>query len=170
MTEREKKILIDRLIPVPQKIEFYDGNDYLIAAGCRVKITVSDDSNCRELADRLFKSYWQTVPEVVICQAEYPATDSGDAYSIKIDENELQICAASHTGLFNALKTLRQLAEVQRGTEEVAGYFLVPCTIQDAPALEFRGIHLCIFPETPLWPVWQRCRAGNVFLPKTASR
>ena len=61
-------------------------------------------------------------------------------------------------GLLNAFKTLRQLAEVQRGTEKVTGYFLVQCEINDAPAMEFRGIHLCIFPETPLWDIEKQIR------------
>ena len=64
MTEREKKIITDRLIPVPQHIEFQDGNDYIIADGCRVKLTLPDDSGCRELVERLFKSYWKTISEV----------------------------------------------------------------------------------------------------------
>ena len=58
----------------------------------------------------------------------------------------------------NALKTLRQLAEVQRGTARLAGYFIVPCQIKDEPAVTFRGIHLCIFPETPLWDIERQIR------------
>lgn len=158
MTEREKKIITDRLIPVPQHIEFQDGNDYIIADGCRVKLTLPDDSGCRELVERLFKSYWKTIPEISIYPEDYTPLQNDESYKIVIDENELIISAASYSGLFNAMKTLRQLAEVQRGTPELSGYFLVPCTIQDAPALSFRGIHLCIFPETPLWDLEKQLR------------
>ena len=158
MTEREKKILTDRLIPVPQKIEFRDGADYIISNGCLVKIFVANDAGCRELADRHFRSYWQTIPEIVVCPDDYTPLDNEESYGIEINEKELKISAASSTGVFNAMKTLRQLAEVQRGTPETAGYFLVQCTIHDAPALAFRGIHLCIFPETPLWDIEKQLR------------
>ena len=158
MTEREKKILTDRLIPVPQKIEFHDGNEYIIADGCKVEITIPDDSGCGELVIGLFQSYWQTTPEMIICPEDYTPLQNDESYGIEINEKVLKISAVSRAGVFNAMKTLRQLAEVQRGTVEVSGYFLVPCTIQDAPALAFRGIHLCIFPETPLWDLEKQLR------------
>ncbi len=158
MTEREKKILTDRLIPVPQKIEFTDGADYIISDGCPVKIFAANDAGCGELVEKLFRSYWQTTPEIIIYPEDHTPSSNDESYRIEIDEEELRISAASYSGVFNAMKTLRQLAEVQRGTVEVSGYFLIPCTIHDAPALSFRGIHLCIFPETPIWDIEKQLR------------
>ncbi len=158
MTEREIKILTDRLIPRPQKIEFRDGNEFLICDSCMVTLKLQRDAgNCAALAGKLFSAYWQSVPEIRL--ETLPETlNCDESYKINISENILEISANGKTALLNAMKTLRQLAEVQRGTERVSGYFLVQCDIDDFPALAFRGIHLCIFPETPLWDIEKQLR------------
>lgn len=46
------------------------------------------------------------------------------------------------------MRTLRQLAESSRLTPKVSNYQIPAVTIEDAPAMEFRGFHLCWFPET----------------------
>ena len=53
MTEREIKILTDRLIPRPQKIEFRDGNEFLICDNCMVTLKLPRDAeNCAALAGK----------------------------------------------------------------------------------------------------------------------
>ena len=158
MTEREKKIMIDRLVPRPQKIEFCDNAEYILEDGCKLIIHVPEnEKSCIDLAVKLFTSYWQCVPDV--CAGGCSGILSGnESYEITVSENLLEISVSGRSALLNALKTLRQLAEVRRGTETLSGYFLVPCHIQDAPALAFRGIHLCIFPETPLWDIEKQLR------------
>ncbi len=158
MTEREVNILCDRLIPRPQKINFRDGAEYILCDNCMVTVNVRHDGEqCAELAGKLFASYWQCVPEVRIGSLP-EALNNGESYEVKISENVLEISGNGTAAVFNAMKTLRQLAEVQRGTERVSGYFLVQCEIRDFPALAFRGIHLCIFPETPLWDIEKQLR------------
>ena len=56
------------------------------------------------------------------------------------------------------MRTLRQLAEIERGAPGSCCYVLPMCAVEDAPATEFRAIHLCIFPETPMWFVEKQLR------------
>ena len=158
MTERDVKILTDRLIPRPKKIDFRDGSEYLLRDNCAVALNVAHDrGSCAELAGKLFMAYWQCAPDIRI--GDLSGTLRGEeSYKISITENLLEISAHGRNALLNAMKTLRQLAEVQRGTKTVSGYFLVQCDVDDAPALNFRGIHLCIFPETPLWDIEKQLR------------
>ena len=159
MNAEEVKILTGRLIPVPKKIKFKDGAVYPIRRRCAVTLNVppSGDIDFRKTAASLFRAYWQVTPSFTVKTAaavKLPA----EGYRIKVSEKELAITAGDYAGLLNAMKTLRQLAEVERGTEKAAGYFLVQCEIGDAPAVPFRGIHLCIFPETPLWDIEKQIR------------
>ena len=62
----------------------------------------------------------------------------------------LVVAATDLAGLRDSFKTLRQLAETFSDTASTATsrYFIPELTIDDAPTIAFRGIHLCWFPET----------------------
>ena len=114
--------------------------------------------NTPENGRSLFKAYWQIIPKITVKESPSTKKLSSEAYRIKVTGSELEISAVTAPGVMNAMKTLRQLAEVDRGTEKLTGYFLVQCEISDEPAMEFRGIHLCVFPETPLWDIEKHIR------------
>ena len=159
MNEREKKILTDRLIPVPRKIDFRDGEPFPLTEKCPVRIAVSSgQEKIGEKVPELFRSFWGVTPELRLAQESVPAQAFPGSYAVKIRSDLLEIEAEAFDGVLNAMKTLRQLAEVTRNTAALQGHFLVPCDIEDSPAMEFRGIHLCIFPETPLWDIEKQIR------------
>ena len=159
MTSDEIRIMTERLVPVPRRIDFREGPVYQLGNGCRVRLcVVSPSGNEVKAMAALFQSYWQVMPDVVLELWPDAAGIGSEAYEIKVSETELSITAGDYAGLLNAMKTLRQLAEPNRGTERLSGYFLLQCEISDAPAMAFRGIHLCIFPETPLWDIEKQLR------------
>ena len=158
MNPRETKILIDRLIPIPKECRFNDAPEYLLENNCGITINAAKTSGVAEKADALCGAYWNISPALTLRKNAALGKEHPDAYRIRITGKRLSITAKGITGVMNAFKTLRQLAEVRRGTEKVTGYFLVPCEINDEPALDFRGIHLCIFPETPFWDVEKQIR------------
>ncbi len=158
MDSHEEKILLDRLIPIPKEIKFKDGTEYLIQDKCRITVSVAEPDGVLEKVEQLFKNYWKTEAKITLKQDAASKKIRTDGYQIKVTEKQLTVSAKDISGIRNAFRTLRQLAEVQRGTEKVAGYFLVPCDINDEPAMAFRGIHLCIFPETPLWDIEKQIR------------
>jgi len=158
MEAKEERYLLDRLIPVPKDISFKNGKDYALRERCRVVIYAADVADVDTQVPALFRQYWRVTPALSVSSDRKQSGLSADAYSIRVREKQLVISAKGLTGLTNALKTLRQLAEVERGTEKVGGYFLVPCDIDDDAAMAFRGVHLCIFPETELWDIEKQIR------------
>ncbi|OQA84595.1 MAG: Glycosyl hydrolase family 20, catalytic domain [Lentisphaerae bacterium ADurb.Bin242] len=158
MDSREEHYLLDRLIPVPKEIKFKDGKEYLVRDRCKVVVNASETEGIAAKTEALFRNYWKVSPSVSVKADRKQARNPADAYAVRIEEKQLVISVKGMTGLMNALKTLRQLAEVERGTEKVSGYFLVPCEISDGPAMPFRGVHLCIFPETELWDIEKQLR------------
>ncbi len=158
MNEHEVKILTDRLIPVPQELKFNDGNEFLLNEGCTVQIFVEDTAGVEQKTLESFRLFWGIVPALAVAADAAAGEHGAEGYEIGISEKEITVKAAGMTGVMHALKTLRQLAEVQRGTERTQGYFLVPCTIKDFPAMAFRGVHICVFPETPLWDIERQIR------------
>ncbi len=158
MNEREIKILTDRLIPVPQQLEFKDGAEYLLKDNCRVSVTICDFSGVETTVKEWFKLFWGITPDLSVKGRLLQKDDALESYTIEVTEDEIRINASGRTGVMNALNTLRQLAEAERGVAKTEHYFLVQCTINDFPAMAFRGIHLCVFPETPLWDIERQIR------------
>ncbi len=146
---------MSRLVPLPQEIQFCEGDDYVLCNQCKVVIDTADNSLD---VKKFFRDFWDVTPAVEKTATSAVEAMGAEEYAIRIDAATLTISAKTAAGLRFALMTLRQLAEPQRGTAQVAAYILPECTIKDAPALPFRGIHLCIFPETKLWDIERMIR------------
>lgn len=71
-----------------------------------------------------------------------------EAYSLKARPAALEIAAHGVAGVRLAFFTLRQMAMPKRGTLKTEGWIVPGAEIEDAPAMAFRGMHLCWFPET----------------------
>ena len=78
-----------------------------------------------------------TIGDAVNAAALTPTLDGEEAYAIAIAPHTVRLAARTLSGMALALKTLAKLAD---GRSE-----LPALVIQDAPALDFRGLHLCIF-------------------------
>ncbi len=153
---RAESAIRDRLIPVPKQMELSGGTAYQICNGCTVTVQISGTEDIAEKVKGYFQTYWNVEPALAVT-GDSPVKNTED-YTIRITDGALKVSASGLTGVMNAFKTLRQLAEVRRGTVKISGYQLPQCTIEDAPAMAFRGIHLCIFPETPLWDIEKQIR------------
>jgi len=130
------------LIPRPEKITFSE-DSFLLEDGCRVVLAAPE--NVSGTLCKLFADYWQTEPSVTLEQGRI-ADD--EACRIDISPDTLRLECASDRGLRYALSTLRQLAEPVPGKERLEGYVLPCCNVSDSPAVRFRAIHFCVFPET----------------------
>jgi hypothetical protein len=79
-----------------------------------------------------------------------PSLDSGSTYALCVDATGVAVQARDETSLRHAWLTLLQLIEphcLEPGHER---FGLHHVDIQDRPAVAFRGLHLCVFPETEL--------------------
>ena len=77
----------------------------------------------------------------------------------------LIIAASDLAGLRDSFKTLRQLSETffDSSTTATARRFVPELEIDDAPALSFRGVHLCWFPETELRSIERSIRLAAYY-------
>lgn len=161
MDEREQQIILKNLIPAPEKVVFDDGEDYILKENSPVLLTFNGKKRELALAEKMLKeafaAYWQRTADLKIKtgKKQLPA---GEGYFLDIRKDLLSIVASTLSGLQNALKTLRQLAEPVRNKARTEDFFLVSCKIEDAPSFSFRGIHLCVFPETPLYELEKKIR------------
>ncbi len=155
ISEHEKSILRARLFPQPRKMEFPEADGFFrIADGAvfRISGTEQDADNLR----RVCRMFWNCdiSLEMIDLNQEMPA----EGYRVQIAADGVTIQAADHAGALNALKTLRQMAEEERGVEKYSGFELEFCTVEDAPQVAFRGLHLCWFPENHVWQLERAVR------------
>ena len=151
--------LRDRLCPQPKSVEFRRG-DFLLDKTAHVQIaTVEqlDDAQKAKIKTAL-KKYWKCEPNVAFSKIA-PKDFGREGYVLKVGDT-LSISAKDAVGVGQGLKTLRQLAEAARNGD---GYVLPYCDIRDEAALEFRGIHICIFPETTLEQLEKMVRLASYY-------
>ncbi|MBQ1278101.1 MAG: family 20 glycosylhydrolase, partial [Thermoguttaceae bacterium] len=75
----------------------------------------------------------------------------------------LVIAASDAAGIRDSLKTLFQLAEPFGDTLKTSRFLVPETKIEDRPALGFRGIHLCWFPETNAARIEQAIRIAAFY-------
>ena len=145
----EAKIIKSRMIPCPQKVELRDGPIVVMDEELAVNITMKAEAGsfATRIAN-LYKEYFGVKSEMTF--RSDPSIDiPKDGYKFHSSkESGLDISASDENGVLNALKTLRQLAEPERGMEKLRYYFLPKMYVEDEPAMAFRGMHICWFPES----------------------
>lgn len=159
----ESKVLRRRLIPEPVSTVFSEGSPYLLQNQCAITISVSGKKDLRKKVEALCQQYWNILPKITQKESSAAKKCEPEGYQLNISAKTLSVTARDWKGISHAFKTLRQLAEAVRGTERVSGYLLAPCKIKDYPAVAFRGIHICIFPETPIWDVEKQIRLAAYY-------
>ncbi len=80
--------------------------------------------------------------------ARPPELSQGAEYALRVDASGASAGARNASGARHAWFTLLQLMDADDAADGSLGFTLPHVEIQDWPALRFRGLHLCIFPET----------------------
>lgn len=153
MSYTEHEILTARVNPQP--VDFRLDGD----AVCRLDNSVDFMIAAPEPVDgleKIIRLFWNITPSIRY-SAEENSRRKG-AYSLTVKEDQIRISAPDREGVLNALKTLRQLAEEERGVLTFNAYELPVCTISDEPAVNFRGLHLCWFPENQPYQIERAIR------------
>lgn len=154
---RNEKILRQRLIPAPRELTL-NGNGFLpLRDGVNFLLRCTAPEAGKTAAAAFARRFWNI--EAAIQSA--PPSDEvqlppAEGYHLEITPEKLILIAADIAGVHHAFQTLRQLAEPERGVERFRFYFLPSLVIDDHPEFRFRGLHLCIFPETELWQL-EKC-------------
>ncbi len=104
-----------------------------------------------EKASQWVKRYWKKwfMHDVQIAAGPSAGAKQGsvEAYRLFVGKDRISISSQGLSGVRYAMMTLRQLAIANRGTRELTHYIAPQATIEDAPLLKWRGLHLCWFPE-----------------------
>ena len=151
---QERDILFARMNPQPVSFELI--SDGICRLDDAAKIVIATPEEIRSPAS-VIRKFWNCSPEIRFEKAASCSNVSG-AYDITVDENGICITAPDNNGVLNALKTLRQLAEEERGVLKFQAYELPFCRISDAPAISFRGLHICWFPENHSYQIERAIR------------
>lgn len=157
MNTREEKLLDARIIPPVKELRLVSEDLFRLEDGCR--FTVRGGEAAEVMAD--VRRAWGIEPEITVLPPEASLKD--EAYRIEITAGEVSIAASAPAGVRHAMKTLRQLAESERGSLKCSYHILPSVRIEDEPALGFRGIHLCWFPETPVWEIEKQLRLAAYY-------
>ena len=152
LNEREAGLVKARLVPAPKRVELGDGPEVVLDDALAVTLSCAKESDlARKQVRAMFKAWFGCRPQVSVAEPGDSAPKIADAYRIHASKGALRIDAADAGGARNAMRTLRQLAEPARGTRAVTAHLIPETVIDDAPAMTFRGFHLCWFPEnTPV--------------------
>ena len=119
-------------------------------------------SECVEIIRKAALVYWK-LDSISFVVSELQEAIPAEGYSIEVKSEELVLATASVTGVKNALKTLRQLAEPERCVEKFSHFILPAVKISDFPALRFRGVHLCWFPESSIFEIEKTLRLAAYY-------
>lgn len=149
-------------LPVPESYAQNSNECVRLDASQTVRIACRDDgvTAVRWAEDRFGEWFgaarrglwglFANVPAVTAEPFAGPSFPNDDAYELTASAADgVRVRANALAGVRNALYTLRQMAQANRGTERVEHYMTPGCRVKDSPALTFRGLHLCWFPETP---------------------
>ena len=140
------------LAPLPLPRSFGSDMDRPVPFDAVTTVSVDcPDAEATPWLSRHFAEWFgNQAPQVV---ADNPSTfdlglsTNSEAYAVSAGESGVRIAANTLAGVRWAAYSLRQLAIAKRGTFKTEGRILPTLSIEDAPHLAFRGIHLCWFPE-----------------------
>lgn len=190
MTEREQKILTARLNPKPSEIVFPEDGFYRLNGKSVIMIELpeTDTLECSDKVQMLtfwqnasfvqlrvpaltaleqlnmtIQTFWDCDPVLDAECCEAARNLPPDGYEIAVTADGIRIRASALEGVRYALQTLRQLAEAERGVLTRKAYELPFCRIKDAPAMKFRGLHICWFPENRAWQIERAIRLAAAY-------
>lgn len=172
---KETGLLKQQLIPAPRSVELGSGViplDEKLTVTIELSKNVEKEDLTKRISD-LFQNWFGKKPliNIIMNSKEFKNSVEG-AYFLEADavkllvggpQNKLLIRSADFDGILNALKTIRQLAEPIPGTKTITGWTIVPVRISDEPSMQFRGLHLCWFPETRLTRIEQAIRMAAFY-------
>lgn len=144
--------------PAHEEISATDYSDMKL-----VTIECNDTEQVREWACRHLEQWYGGFAPDVRVGKHHGETFTPGAYTLIISKGNVRICTNGIEGVRYALYSLRQLAIPARGTETVQGWIVPETVIEDYPDLEFRGLHLCWFPETDPWDIEKKIRLAAYY-------
>lgn len=135
------------IVPEPTEMSFNAAQPVRIGKDLRIVVTCPDAS-AAALAERRFSEWFGFRPKVEAVHAAADGAKGGEGYVISAKPDGIAIGANTLQGIRYALYTIRQAAERESAGRTLKGYWMPVMDVKDSPALGFRAVHLCWFPES----------------------
>ncbi|MBI6120799.1 beta-N-acetylhexosaminidase [Salegentibacter maritimus] len=138
------------IIPLPQKMETSKG---VFIVDEHTKIQVSQDlSQEGQFLSDYIEEVTGIAPEIKLNEKEVERSislkistdfDRDEAYNLIVTHEKVVVEGASAKGVFYGVQTLKQLLPLQSEIDAESAEIAIPAvTISDAPAFDYRGMHL----------------------------
>ena len=161
--------------PYPNKIGWGTG---LLNLSGKVPLAVGRDADAGVVG--MMKDLWQrftfgsvelaVAPDAALKAGEFtlaggkpPLRDANATYALKADATGIAASATDAAGMRHAWFTLLQLLDADDAPGGGLSFAVPHVDIQDWPAMKFRGLHLCIFHETPPHMIERAIRLAAFF-------
>lgn len=135
------------IVPEPAEMSFDAAQPVRIDKSVRLVVTCPDPS-AAALAARRFNEWFGVLPPVETVKAAADGAKGEEGYVVSAKPDRIAIGANTVKGVRHALYTIRQAAERESAGRTLKGYWMPALDVKDSPALDFRAVHLCWFPET----------------------
>ena len=137
-----------RLLPTPKHMVIRGDKEVILDGTLTVNVELAEnDATAKNVVGTIFERQFGTKPNIVVTKKNNVPTGA-EAYRIRAVGKTITLSATDVRGIRYALSTLRQLAEPNRDAVKLTSYRIPETEIDDTPAMAFRGLHLCWFPET----------------------
>ncbi|MBQ0006423.1 MAG: family 20 glycosylhydrolase [Alistipes sp.] len=129
----------------------------------RIIIDCEELSSATAWTEKYMKEWYGEFAPSVVAGKSVSGISDAEAYSLLSDGSGVSVKARTLQGIRYAMFTLRQLVIPKRGTKTIAGYIIRKADIEDRPVSDFRGLHICWFPEVQAWEVERLIRLAAFF-------
>ena len=151
------------IVPAPKELSYEANVPVRIDSGTTFAVTCPDSAAAGWVKGKV--GAWFGVDGVAVEPSSAAgATDGGEeGYTLDAKPGRIAIGANTLKGVKLAMHTLRQAAERESGGLRLKGYWLPALKVKDSPALGFRGVHFCWFPECSAKLIEHQIRAAAYY-------
>ncbi|MBI6116831.1 beta-N-acetylhexosaminidase [Salegentibacter maritimus] len=138
------------IIPLPQKMETSKGV-FIVDEHTKIQVSQDLSQEGQFLADYI-EEVTGIAPEIKLNEKEVGRSislkistdfDRDEAYNLIVTHEKVVVEGASAKGVFYGVQTLKQLLPLQSEIDAESAEIAIPAvTISDAPAFDYRGMHL----------------------------
>ena len=148
-------------IPAVESMTFDPAVEVRLDDGQSVAVACSDPVAVDWVRNHL--AHWFGVKPRVRAEGADPHVTAEEGYRLEASPEGVWIAAKTLRGVRYAMFTLRQIAERDSSGYTVSHFRMPKFAISDSPALGFRGIHLCWFPEQSAALIEREIRAAAFY-------
>jgi len=151
------------IVPAPVSLDYDAKTAVSLNAETKVFIACPEGVAVEWVADRY--ANWFGAKAIVTSAADLakPAGKRFGSYRLVTKPGVVEMSAESLRGIQYAMRSLRQAAMPKRGGLKVHGWMAPAMTIDDEPALDFRGIHIIWMPELTLGEIEKKIRLAAAY-------